>query len=86
MHVHVGQQGRKRAALRRAPPMSTASCPGHATRSVPFLNRHVEPETEQMQQCPIANPPRNRLQQVRLRNRVEIPGQVRVDDLGVSGA
>ena len=44
---------------------------------------HLEPTPRQHRA--IADPPRDRLQQVRLRNRVEIPGQVRVDDLGVSG-
>ena len=71
MHVHIGQQGRERTAPRRAPPMSTAARPSYTTRDVPLLDQDVEPETEQMQHRTVADPPRDRFQQVCLRNGVE---------------
>ena len=79
------RSGSKWCSRRPAPPMSTAAHPSHTSPGAPLLDRHVEPETQQMQHRSIADPPRDRLQQVRLRNRVEILGQVRVHDLGVSG-
>jgi hypothetical protein len=52
-----------------------------ATPLVSLLDRYLEPHLDQMQHVPIDDPPYHRLHQLGVRDRVEVRGQIRVNNL-----
>ena len=80
----VGEQWSDDAALRRAPrtPFPTQ----HAAPSfgVPFLDGHFQPRLHKVEHVPVRHAARDTLQQLVMRNGVEILRQVGIDDIRVS--
>ena len=81
VHVDVGEQRARDTALRRATRVALA--PTHAPRSirVPLFDRCLQPHLEEAQHFSVDHAPGHRLQKVRVRNRVEVFGEIGVDDL-----
>ena len=60
--------------------------PAHTPLGVSLCDRHVEPAAKHMQHRSVTHPSRDRHEQLHLQNRVEVPGQVRINDVGIAGA
>jgi len=51
------------------------------TPLVGLFDRHVQPHLDQMQHLPIEDPTRHRLHRLGVRDRIEVRGEIRVNDL-----
>lgn len=86
MHVDVGEQGADDAALRRPP--RTALSTRHAPPAplISLLDGRLQPHLEEMQHVPVHHAAGDTLQQLLVRNGVEIFRQVGVDHIRVAVA
>ena len=71
--------------LRCATPLVLVAGRSHQPSAfVGFLDRRFQPQLDEPQQMPIADPPSHALHQLVVRNAVEIPAQVRVDHFPIA--
>src|SRR6516225_240561 len=86
VHVDVGKQWARDAALWRAASVALASTHAPFPVSIPFLDRRFQPQLDQPQHCAIRDPASYRLHQLAVRNQVKVLGQVSVHHIGIAPA
>jgi hypothetical protein len=74
VHVQVGQQRTDDTALWRAASAPFASRQAPFSVSIPFLNRHLQPQLDKPQHFAVDDAARHTTQQLRMRDRVEGSG------------
>ena len=84
VHVDVGEQRARDAALRRAARVALAADHAPGSVGVTLLDRCLEPHLDEAQDVAIHDTPGHRLEEVRVRNRIEVARQVGVYDIGVA--
>ena len=86
VHVDDREQRAHDPALRRAARTALATAHARLPITVPLFDRRLEPQLDQPQHVPVNDPPGHRLQQVRVRDRVEVFRQISIDHVGVAPA
>ena len=84
VHVDVGEQRARDAALRRAARVALAATHAPCSVSIPFLDRYLQPRLDQPQHGTSRDATSHRFEKLVVRNRIEVAGQVGVDHLGVA--
>ncbi len=86
VHVEVGKEGANHPALRRAAGLALAAHHAPLVIAVPFLAWHLEPQLDQPQHVPVNDAPGHTLQEIPVRDRVEVLRQIGVHHVGVAPA
>src|SRR3984957_18532838 len=86
VHVDVGQQWTRDAALRRAARVSLAATHAPGSVRVPFLDRRPQPHLDEAQDVSIHDTPGHRLHQLGVWNRIEVLRQISVNYVSVAPA
>ena len=86
VHIDVGQQWTRDAALRRAARTALAATHAPGPVPIPFLDRRLQPQLDQPQHGTIRDAASHRFKKVVVRNRIEVFGKVGVDHIGVAPA
>ena len=86
VHVDVGEQRTCDAALRRAARVALAATHAPGPVPVPFLDRRLQPQLDQPQHVPIHDTAGHRFEEVGVRNRIEVLGQIGINHVGIAPA